>query len=70
MGKSTDYHIAENAKRVLKKQEAFPVLRDGFTDVSLLKKHEKEVNVILQESINSSIEIEFPEYEYLIFTLT
>jgi len=52
LAKSDDYHIAENAKRVLNKQEAYPILRDGFTDVSVLKKHEKQVDVILQESFS------------------
>ncbi|TYC12083.1 GAF domain-containing protein [Bizionia gelidisalsuginis] len=52
LAESKDYHIAENAKRVLRKQQPYPILREGFTDVSLLKTHQKEVRVILQESFS------------------
>jgi len=49
---SEDKFISEKAKRILKAQEPFPELREGFTDFSLLDKYEKEIKFILQDSFN------------------
>ena len=44
--------IASNAKRVLKIAEENPILRDGFSDMKLLKTYEKEIEGILQDSFS------------------
>jgi len=44
--------IASNARRVLKIAEEYPVLRTGFSDLSLLKSYEKEIEGILQDAFN------------------
>ncbi|WP_417235860.1 GAF domain-containing protein [Bizionia paragorgiae] len=49
---SEDGYTAEKAKRILKVQEPFPVLREGFTDVSLLSEHKDQIDVILQDSFS------------------
>jgi len=52
MVNSDDKFIAAKAKRILKVQEPYPELREGFTDFSLLEKYEKEIAVILQDSFS------------------
>ena len=52
LAKSDDDFIAGKAKRILKAQEPIPVLRDGFSDMSLLEKHKKEIRFILQDSFS------------------
>ncbi|WP_431133778.1 GAF domain-containing protein [Psychroserpens mesophilus] len=49
---SEDEFIAAKAKRVLKTATAFPILRDGFSDISILKEREKEIGIILQDSFS------------------
>lgn len=50
---STDREfIAYNAKRVLKIAKENPILREGFSDLSLLKTYEKEIEGILQDAFN------------------
>ena len=44
--------IAANARRVLKIAEQNPVLRDGFSEFELLKKHEKDIEGILQDAFS------------------
>lgn len=50
MAKSDDPLLAARAKEVLKAQEPYPFLRDGFDDVSLLEKHKDVIRIILQDS--------------------
>jgi len=49
---SDDEFIAAKASRVLKTADAFPILREGFSDVSILKEREKEIGIILQDSFS------------------
>ncbi len=49
MAKSDDQFLAAKAKRVLDAQSPYPELRQGFTDVSLLKKHAKVIAVIMED---------------------
>ena len=44
--------IAANARRVLKIAEDNPILREGFSDLKLLDKYEKEIAGILQDSFS------------------
>lgn len=44
--------IAAKANRILRAASDFPELREGFSDVSILKKREKEISVILQDSFS------------------
>ncbi len=47
--KSKDELISKKANQILKTAEDFPILRRGFSDVSILKAREKEINIILQD---------------------
>ncbi|SHJ29766.1 hypothetical protein SAMN04487911_11648 [Arenibacter nanhaiticus] len=49
MAKSDVEFIAAKAKHILKAQEPFPELREGFSDVSLLEKHKDLISLILQD---------------------
>ena len=44
--------LASKAKHILKTQQPFPVLRDGFSDRGLLLKYQKEIHTILQDSFS------------------
>ncbi|MFC4723291.1 GAF domain-containing protein [Geojedonia litorea] len=52
LAKSEDEFLAAKAKRVLKAQRPYPILRDGFVDTSILSKYKKEVDIILQDSFS------------------
>ncbi|WCO01253.1 GAF domain-containing protein [Psychroserpens ponticola] len=52
LAESDDEFIVAKARRVLKTADAFPILRDGFSDVSILKEREKEIGIILQDSFS------------------
>lgn len=52
MAESEDKFAAQKAKYVLEAQAPYPELRDGFKDLSLLKKHQKIINIILQDSFS------------------
>lgn len=52
MAKSKDTFLVAKAKRVLEAQAPYPELRDGFTDVSLLKKHEEVIKLILEDTFS------------------
>ena len=47
-----DEFIAAKARRVLKTADAYPELRDGFSEANLLIEREKEIGIILQDSFN------------------
>ncbi|WP_446051308.1 GAF domain-containing protein [Zobellia laminariae] len=49
MAKSDNITEAKKAQRILKAAAPYPELRDGFNDVSLLKKHKDIINIILQD---------------------
>ncbi len=53
MAESDDEFLARKAKYVLQAQAPYPELRDGFSDVALLKKYEKVIKIILQDSFSS-----------------
>ncbi len=50
MAKSDDPLLSSRAKFVLETQAPYPELREGFSDVQLLEKHEDVIRVILQDS--------------------
>jgi len=52
LAKSDDEFIATKAKRILKAQESLPILRDGFSDPTLLETYKKEIRLILQDSFS------------------
>lgn len=52
LSKSEDEFIAAKARRVLKTADSYPILRTGFTDISVLKDREKEIRTILQDSFS------------------
>ncbi|SDG94021.1 GAF domain-containing protein [Winogradskyella thalassocola] len=45
-------YISANAERVLEVAKNNPILREGFSDFSVFKTHEKEINVILQDAFS------------------
>lgn len=49
---SDDPLLAERAKSVLEAQAPFPVLREGFTDSSLLDKHKDIIDILLQDAFS------------------
>jgi len=48
-----DDFISAKAKRVLKSAEPYPELREGFSNLQVLKDREKEISIILQDSFAS-----------------
>ncbi|MCA0132565.1 GAF domain-containing protein [Winogradskyella alexanderae] len=44
--------IAANARRVLKIAQENPILREGFSDLDLLKKHERNIEGLLQDAFS------------------
>ncbi len=50
MAEGDDEFLAKKAKHILKAQEPFPELRDGFQDVSLLEEHKDLIRLILQDT--------------------
>lgn len=52
MAESKDEYLASKAKYVLEAQAPYPELREGFKDPSLLKKYEKVIEIILQDSFS------------------
>ena len=53
LANSSDGFISRKAKRVLETASAYPELRDGFTDYSLLDKYKNEIQIILQDSFSA-----------------
>ncbi len=53
MAEGEDEFLAQRAKYVLDAQTPYPELREGFTDVALLKKYEKVIKIILQDSFSN-----------------
>ncbi|WP_242155771.1 GAF domain-containing protein [Aestuariivivens sediminis] len=49
---SDDYSIASKANEILKIADTYPELREGFSDLSLLKTREKEIRAILQDTFS------------------
>ncbi|TDQ33246.1 GAF domain-containing protein [Zeaxanthinibacter enoshimensis] len=52
MADGDDPLLAQRAKEVLKAQEPYPVLRDGFTDPGILEEHKEVIQVILKDSFS------------------
>ena len=50
--RSEDEFISAKAKRVLKTAEAYPELRNGFSNINTLKERKKEISMILQDSFS------------------
>ncbi|GLU43575.1 GAF domain-containing protein [Allomuricauda sp. NBRC 101325] len=48
--KSPNKHLADRAKYVLDAQAPYPVLRDGFSDLSVLEAHKDVIKIILEDS--------------------
>jgi len=49
---SDDEYVVEKAKRILKVQESFPELRDGFSDFTMLDEYEDQIKFILQDTFS------------------
>ncbi|MGB3406467.1 MAG: hypothetical protein WBA67_03150, partial [Jannaschia sp.] len=50
-----DPFLAATAKRILDAQSDFPILRDGFTDFSLLEKYSDIIDKILQDTFTDAL---------------
>ncbi len=51
--KSDDEFVVAKAKRVLQIAKTYPELRDGFSDLDVLKLRKPEIKIILQDSFSS-----------------
>ncbi len=49
---NADSFISGYAKKIIETQNKFPVLREGFSEITLLKKYEKEINFILRDAFS------------------
>lgn len=52
LAKSDDELVAARATRILNTAHAYPELEEGFSDFSILKKREKEIAIILEDSFS------------------
>ncbi|MDD7886884.1 GAF domain-containing protein [Flavivirga sp. 57AJ16] len=52
LAKSEDEFVAARAKRILNTAQAYPELKEGFSDISILKEREKEIAIILEDSFS------------------
>lgn len=52
LSKSDDAFVANKANQVLKIATDFPELKDGFSDVAILKKRENEIRAILHDTFS------------------
>ncbi|WP_010180814.1 hypothetical protein [Aquimarina agarilytica] len=52
LAKSSDAFLSAKAQRILEVQAPYPILREGFSDISLLSKYEKEIQFILQDAFS------------------
>lgn len=50
MAESEDKNLAAKAKTILKAQAPYPILREGFKDISLLKKYDDTIKIIFQDA--------------------
>ncbi|MRI01835.1 GAF domain-containing protein [Kriegella sp. EG-1] len=72
VAKGDDEFLAERAKFILKAQEPFPELREGFKDITLLQRHEKLIQLMLRDSFpevltNNEIKAASLPYEDIVF---
>ncbi len=73
LAKSKDTFLAAKAKRVLDAQAPYPELREGFTDVTVFKKREDVIKIILEDTFadilgNNEIKVASLPYDNLIFS--
>ncbi|WP_418508518.1 GAF domain-containing protein [Corallibacter sp.] len=52
LANSEDTFLSAKSKRVLKTAEAYPELRQGFTNLEVLKERENEIKLLLQDSFS------------------
>jgi len=52
MAEGEDAYLAEKARRILKAQAPYPILREGFTDVALLEEHKDVISIILEDAFS------------------
>lgn len=57
LAKSDDEFVAFKAKKILESQLAYPILRDGFSEVAILEKYRKEISFILQDTFNEVLSL-------------
>ena len=57
LAKSDDEFIAFKAKKIIESQLAYPILRDGFSEVAILEKYKKEISFILQDTFNEVLSL-------------
>ncbi|AUC75327.1 GAF domain-containing protein [Olleya sp. Bg11-27] len=57
LAKNEDPFISAKANRILKIQAANPILKEGFSKVSVLKEHEKDIEILLQDSFSEILSL-------------
>lgn len=71
----TDELLALRAKQILKAQQEYPALRNGFADMSLLQTYMEPIQVLLQDAFtpvltHNEIKIATIPFENIVFTAT
>ncbi len=54
---SEDLITKDKVKRILEIKEQYPVLSDGFSEVSIFKKHEKQIEILLQDTFSEVLSL-------------
>ena len=57
LAKSHNEFTALKAKKIIDFQKNIPLLREGFSEVSLLETYKKEIRFILQDSFNEVLSL-------------
>ena len=57
LAKSDDKFIAAKAIRILEIRELYPILSEGFSETAVLKQHEKEIEILLQDSFSEVLSL-------------
>ncbi|PKG49855.1 GAF domain-containing protein [Olleya sp. 1-3] len=57
LAKSEDPFTAAKAKRILEIQEANPILKEGFSNISVLEKYKDEIQILLQDSFSEVLSL-------------
>jgi len=52
LAQTEEESLANKAKRILRIKQDFPILNEGFSDISLLETHKNEIHFLLQDAFN------------------
>src|SRR5690606_17665414 len=52
LAQSDDAFLANRAKRILSIKQEFPLLNEGFSDISILETHKSDIHFLLQDAFS------------------